>query len=280
MSKGTPSPRLSVLFAPSAPIALIFRRGPSKWTLLTKWRTDRDTFTDGDWFYGSLYPRRSDLSPDGRFLVYFAAFSKQPRFRSPQQSWTGISEIPSLQPLASWPKEDCWFGGGLFDGPRRLLINDRDGETIKLPNGISASFNPDAYGEDEPVYSKRLARDGWTLEQERVTELRNSGYKTFVPELRRKTDGRAALVMSRSLDRYAWRDTYTVEAGSTVARLEDVEWADFDKRGRLVAGRDGQILEIKLAGTKFESRIIRDFAGTAPPDDEVAAVSTWRSAAD
>ena len=31
------------------------------------------TFEHGQWFHGQMYPRRSDLSPDGKFLVYFCA---------------------------------------------------------------------------------------------------------------------------------------------------------------------------------------------------------------
>jgi hypothetical protein len=65
--------RLSVLFAHSAPVAVVLRRGPTKWVQLVKWRTDGDEFEAGQWFKGRIYDRRSDLSPDGSLLIYFAS---------------------------------------------------------------------------------------------------------------------------------------------------------------------------------------------------------------
>jgi hypothetical protein len=71
MSKAQ-SCRLYVILARAAPIAVIFRRGPSRWVQIVKWSTNTDTFEEGQWFHGRIYERRCDLSPDGRLLVYFA----------------------------------------------------------------------------------------------------------------------------------------------------------------------------------------------------------------
>ena len=52
----TPQPvpcRLPVILARAAPIAVIFRRGPSKLVELIKWHTDTDTFERGQWFKGT-----------------------------------------------------------------------------------------------------------------------------------------------------------------------------------------------------------------------------------
>lgn len=54
-SRPAPHPRLAILFAARAPVAVIFRRGR------------------GHWFHGRIYTRRCDLSPDGELLVYFAS---------------------------------------------------------------------------------------------------------------------------------------------------------------------------------------------------------------
>lgn len=48
-------PRLYGILATGAPVVAVFRRGPSAWTRLR----------------GRAFPRRSDLSPDGRHLVSF-----------------------------------------------------------------------------------------------------------------------------------------------------------------------------------------------------------------
>jgi hypothetical protein len=70
--KGPVAARIFVLFARKSPTAVIFRRGPSKWVQLVKWNTKTDVFEPGQWFHGRIYERRSDLSPNGSLLVYFA----------------------------------------------------------------------------------------------------------------------------------------------------------------------------------------------------------------
>src|SRR5262245_35255774 len=55
--------RLYVLLARKAPIAVVFRRGPTKWTELIQWRTDTDTFAEGHSFHGRSYARRCGPSP-------------------------------------------------------------------------------------------------------------------------------------------------------------------------------------------------------------------------
>jgi len=84
-------PRLSVLLARSAPVGVIFRRGPSKQVLLIRWNLEKDTFETGQWFKGRIYESRCDLSPDGKLLLYFAASQKKPYI-----SWTAISRPPYL----------------------------------------------------------------------------------------------------------------------------------------------------------------------------------------
>ena len=120
--------RLSVLLARSAPVAIVLRRGPTKWVQMLRWQTDRDDFESGQWFKGRIYERRCDLTPNGSHLIYFAADFKEPRVekrsvdeapssttRARYYSWTAISKPPFLTALALWPKGDCWHGGGLFD---------------------------------------------------------------------------------------------------------------------------------------------------------------------
>ena len=65
--------RIHVILAREAAKAVVFRRGPAKKTAVIGWNLKNDTFKVGQWFYGSFYPYRCDLSPDGRHLVYFAA---------------------------------------------------------------------------------------------------------------------------------------------------------------------------------------------------------------
>lgn len=65
--------RIHAILAREANTAVVFRRGPAKKTAVVGWNLKTDTFKVGQWFCGSFYPYRCDLSPDGRHLVYFAA---------------------------------------------------------------------------------------------------------------------------------------------------------------------------------------------------------------
>jgi hypothetical protein len=61
-----PSTRLYVLLARKAPIAAVFRRGPSKRVLLLTWNTETHEVRKGQWFKGRIYERRCDISHQAR----------------------------------------------------------------------------------------------------------------------------------------------------------------------------------------------------------------------
>ncbi|MBQ9446994.1 MAG: hypothetical protein IJU61_10385, partial [Victivallales bacterium] len=77
MTKDTQKPkspaRLHAILARRGPNAVVFRRGPSDKVAVIGWNRSNDTFTLGQWFRGRIYPLRSDLSPKGEYLIYFAA---------------------------------------------------------------------------------------------------------------------------------------------------------------------------------------------------------------
>ena len=74
MTSDNKSPaRIHAILAREADKAVVFRRGPSSKTAILEWDLKADKFKLGQWFYGSFYPYRCDISPDGRHLVYFAA---------------------------------------------------------------------------------------------------------------------------------------------------------------------------------------------------------------
>ncbi len=108
--------RLYFILAREADTAVLFRRGPSKWVQIIRWDTAHDTFDFGQWFHGRIYERRSDLSPDGTKMIYFAQKINRRTMADWEYTyaWTAISKPPYLTALALWPKGDCWHGGGLF----------------------------------------------------------------------------------------------------------------------------------------------------------------------
>ena len=157
--------RVYALLARASPRAVVFRRGPSKQVLLLGWNTANDEFEQGQWLKGRIYERRCDLSPDGRLLLYFAASYREPYF-----SWSAVSRPPYLTALALWPKGDAWGGGGHFENDTCIALNHlehqltlADGFRVPRHMTVQPLGHQSGCGEDHPVWSSRLERDGWTL---------------------------------------------------------------------------------------------------------------------
>jgi hypothetical protein len=269
-AKGPVPARLFLLFARKAPLVVIFRRGPSKWVQLIKWNTATDVFEQGQWFNGRIYERRSDLSPNGSLLIYFAqkitAESKNDSEYT--YAWTAISKPPYLTALALWPKGDCWHGGGSFKNGRVVLLNHKPAvakpHKDHKPHLLLVRPNPNACGEDDRIFSERLERDGWKL----ITrwKVENRGYPklfhTIQPEVRERTsrDGKHILRLTRSVECLDYAEEFSGRSAER-ARLFEIEradWADWDQHGRLVFARDGKIFaaSIKQSGELFEKLLI------------------------
>jgi hypothetical protein len=115
------APRLFVIQARDAPVAVVVRRGPASWARLTLWHTDSDAFIPGAWFRGRIYEDKCDLSPDGQLFVYAAFKGGQSRTRT-TDSWTAVSRPPWLHALVLWPMGTTYGGGGRFVDNRRLVL--------------------------------------------------------------------------------------------------------------------------------------------------------------
>jgi hypothetical protein len=254
--------RLFVLLARKAPVGVIFRRGPSKQVLLVRWDLTNDTFEPGQWFKGRIYEHRCDLSPRGERLVYFAA-----SWRRPYQSWTAVSRPPYLTALALWPKGDAWGGGGLFEGENELLLNHGDhqralAEGFRVPARFKVGRPPHAgRGEDEPIFSRRMERDGWTRVQQPRSFQRNASarieyqftqpeiWQKVSPDARRRrhlrlyTDG----ILERDGAWYIRRAELAAGRDQPRADLGRVDWIDWSPAGNLLLARAGKIHRVPRA---------------------------------
>jgi hypothetical protein len=258
--------RLTLLFARTAPVAVILRRGPSKWMQLVKWNTDSDEFESGQWFHGKIYGGRADLSPDGSLFIYFAQKINGRSIKDTEYTyaWTAISRPPYLKALALWPKGDCWHGGGLFINESTILLNHKQEVSKPHPNhepkGINVVLKEHVHGEDDPIYSERLARDGWQERQEWVVEFggKHYCYHTLQKGIREKPnrDGSRVIRLTRSIERLDYSEQFVLVdlVSGTELALDRASWADWDFRGRLVYARDGKV----FAGTFDESRQITE----------------------
>lgn len=248
--------RLYALLAREAPFAVIFRRGPSNSVLLIGWNTANDTFQAGQWLKGRIYERRCDLSPKGNLLVYFAA-----NYHEPHYSWTALSRPPFLTALAMWPKGDAWGGGGLFLSRTRLALNHRDGE-LKLADGFSIpkwlkleQFGQrPGWGEDDPIHSERLERDGWVLVECPTKTKDDFGARVWIefsPPMRwqkpnPKWPKRYSLEMSilglKEKDGPWYLIEHSIKRGEGgTDKIGRSDWADWSHSGDLLFARDGCI---------------------------------------
>jgi hypothetical protein len=248
--------RLFLILARKAPVAVIFRRGPSKWVQLIKWNTDTDIFEPGQWFHGRIYERRADLSPDGSFLIYFAQKINRRTMQESKYAWTAISRPPYLTALALWLQPDCWNGGGLFRSQKFLQLNHFVAEPHpdhKPPGWLRVTPKTTEHGEDEPIFSARLQRDGWELKQE--WKVKNHGHpKWFVtsqPEVREKIsrNGKHVLRLTRSIKRFERLEAFAVaeRMGSFEKAIQGASWADWDLSGRLIFLKDGKVFGTRIA---------------------------------
>jgi hypothetical protein len=247
-----PGTRLYALVARDAPLAVVLRRGPTRQFQLLTWDLATDEVTPGQWFKGRIYERRCDLSPSGRYLVYFAA-----KHKGPFGTWTAVSRPPFLTALALWPNlhSGTWGGGGLFESDRRLLLNHypfartlADGFVVPPRFEVGTLGDPGGGGEDAPVEQRRMLRDGWTRVEGRSVESSGNGlWIRFDPPLRwRRPIG--GLVLERAtlgikatngpwyLERFRLLD------GERVVRdLGVCDWADAGAQGDLLVAWDGRL---------------------------------------
>jgi hypothetical protein len=236
--------RIHALLAREVALGVVFRRGPSKQVCTFLWDRQTDRFTPGQWLKGRIYERRADLSPDGKFLIYFAMNG---RWRSRTGgSWTAISRAPWLKAVTLYAKGDCWEGAGLFLSDRHHWLNDRhfspgrilvDSDEVKRDDSYAPAH---AYGaEDTGVYYPRLERDGWRLREHKqgsrldaVTffEKPFAGHRV----LRKIAHEQVGSPVGKGC---YWDEHELIDATRTLS-LPEWEWADIDG-ARLVWAQNG-----------------------------------------
>lgn len=280
------SARIYALIAREGRRAVIIRRGPSKTARLLTWNLKSDRIVPGQWLKKRVYERRSDLSPDGRKLIYFAA-----DWRAPYGTFTAISTPPYFSALALWPKGDAWGGGGHFRDADTVLLNHRPEryqgcEEFTLADGfqlpprikIEPLGTGSGWGEDDPVRFWRMQRDGWQLVQE-GSHARWQGFGGRFAFERRRPEiveiplrdrrGRIAYAVRMTLPAYGDRHgRWNVELASIVCPrwhgrpdilrdLGRVDWVDLDHNGDVLWAWDGLIWRLKLNSADPASDIDR-----------------------
>jgi hypothetical protein len=232
------------------------------------WDRRNDTFTVGQWMRGHIYERRTDLSPDGKHLIYFAMNG---RWTSETKgSWTAISRAPYLKAITLLGKGDCWHGGGLFRTKTTYWLNDGHGHKPLLESSRitrDKTWQPPGYygGECLHVYFNRLQRDGWTLRND-LTPDSNTPIVFDKPAsagwtLRKFCHAESGAPQGKGVyyDRHALVRTESDGSETDTLPFPNWEWADLDGK-RLVWSSDGCLhnARLKTAGLTTVN-ILHDF---------------------
>lgn len=259
--------RLHVLLARSADVAVVFRRGPTKQVLTLRWDLERDKFTKGQWFKGRLFELKSDLSPDGKHLLYFA--SKQKIRDDSPATWTAISAAPYLKALVMYKNGTTYGGGGLWTSNKTYWMDDIVGEVLYRDNPRfhrDVDWKPDQHynGEGLNTYYSRLMRDQWSLITlfEQIREWQH--LSTFEKSLSYGWALRKIAHIGGLSPRgggYYWDEHKLVHQDSGVVEsYPDWEWADWDRRRKRLLWATGGCLYTAKIGSEglVDPRMIVD----------------------
>ncbi|WP_146009434.1 hypothetical protein [Deinococcus planocerae] len=263
-----PAPaRVWVLLASEASTAVVFRRGPSRWTRLYLWDTRTDTFAPGSWFAGRLYELMSDLSPDGRHLVYVARNESRRRQERAQAElgvdsfffWTAVCQPPRVEALGLWNSSGLLVAGGVFADSDKLWLNHdwrlARMKTLRAPPGLKVAFNPRGH---QAIWIEAMKRTGW-----RVLQMPERGdWNTFKPPLILRKKSLELRVLGRRMRLAGFLQEYEWHGPHPQPGLRGVSWADLDQQGRLVYAREGRL----YAATAEGERELMDLNADQPPE--------------
>lgn len=157
--KPTPPARLHVILAREAPLAVVIRRGPARQVCTLLWNRRTDEFTLGQWLKGRIYEDRCDLSPDGRYFIYFAYDGRTHRQYGP--AWTAVSRSPWLKAVALYSKGSTWGGGGYFTSARTYWL---DTEHVCVQD--TREVRRDLTAEYPKLWHDHWAQSGWEFREE------------------------------------------------------------------------------------------------------------------
>jgi len=256
MTTPPPPPLLYAIRASAAPVAVVFaHRGP--WFKVARWDLATNRVQRGAWFRGKIFQRRSDISPDGELLHYVAMKGGH--------TFHAVSRMPWLTALALWHADTTYGNGSHFTPARARSAPSHPHEGtiaplaavhhLQLTNNDSVAYGPERRRgwRDHPDAPRRPGSDTfhertpqWLVCEQPAgksrLELRDHGYVSG------RLEGRVP--------------RYTLDGEP----LEDVTWADWDSRGRLLVATRSATLEIRTARNKIQStRSLADFVPDPQP---------------
>ena len=261
---GTVPPRIYCIPATKAPIVAVFRRGPTNWSHVGRWDLGERRYEPGAWLAGRIFPRRSDLSPDGRFLCYFA--------HKPSATWqhgdayVALSKLPWLTALHAFPTCGTWTRGYYFTEDK----DSQNGEDTKLPIPYGLRSIPVVQFANERHRGWEEARDSpqrdpgdaWDQHRNaRIQKHQPGGDRLLCVESRGWAGGEFGV--DQAVD--GLRVGYWLERDGEMQLLDHLQWADWDREGHLlVATRSGKLQVWAFDGDRSEVLFDEDLSLSEP----------------
>jgi hypothetical protein len=231
-----------------APIVAVFRRGPTNWSHVGHWDLAERRYEPGAWLGGQIFPRRSDLSPDGRFLCYFA--------HKPSASWehgeayVALSKLPWLTALHAFSTCGTWTRGYYFTEEEDC--EHREETHPPIPYGLRSipvvQFATERRRgwEEAPDSPQRDPGDAWDERRNARIQKRQPGSDRLLCVEGLGWAG-GEFGVDQAVD--GLRVRYWLELNGTVHLLNHLQWGDWDRDGHLlVATRSGKLQVWNLAG--------------------------------
>jgi hypothetical protein len=254
------APRIYCIPAGKAPVVAVLRRGPSAWSHVGRWDLAARRYEPGAWLRGRIFPRRSDLSPDGLWLCSFA--------HKPGAGWdhgdayVSLSKLPWLTALHAFGTCGTWTRGYAFTRNKGEHPED---ESLPIPWGLEP-VRPVQFAverrrgwEEAPDCPARDAKDLWDERRNaRMQKRQPGGERCLCVESVGAPGGEFAA--GQAVD--GLRVAYSLQTETQLELLDDLQWADWDSEGRLlVATRCGRLqirnLDAGRAQLEFDEDLTR-----------------------
>ncbi len=269
----TPAPRLFGIPAGEAPIVAVVRRGPTAWCHLGRWDVEHDRYEPGSWLHGTIYPQKCDLSPDGRWFAYSAM--KHGDWDA-GTIYEAVSRLPWLTALAAWNAGTTYTRGIHFtDSVRESPLGTPD---VGDASPVLARYGLDL---SAPVQFAVERRRGWSESVDTPPRADRGAWddREAVTMEKPQPGGSLRLIVTGGYAGHRsspdWYDPaeYALSDEADLTMLDDVQWADWDRNGRLlIATTDGhlQIRDPSDSTIVFDEDLAAMQPDPQPPPPEAA----------
>jgi len=233
-------------------------------------------YEPGAWLGGRIFPRRSDVSPDGRYLCYFA--HKPSATWEHGEAYVAVSKLPWLTALHACGTCGTWTRGYYFaeDGE----CEDPEDAKLPIPYGLRSIpvvqfANERRRGwQEAPDSPRRDPSDMWDVRRNaRMQKRQPGGDRLLCVESVGVAGGEFGV--EQAVD--GLRVAYWLEVDGRIHLLNDLQWADWDRDGHLlVATRSGRLKILNLDRRGSEVLFEEDLAPLEPtPAPAPAWAQRW-----